>query len=306
MDKTLIILGASGNLGSKVTKRFVSQGDLHVYKAVRGNGRSEVPLITKISLPEDARIKIPITPKELEKNIPTCELTVINCSSARSPFSSTDITYANFTWPRFLFDSLIGSHAKNFNWLQFESYWQYTSSPVLDKTYVDTKNQFSAWLEKEVNRFEINLTRIVLPHLFGSGDQPSRFIPGLLKQILMGETVEIPNAREIWPLTNFRDVIGHIKNIPQLFQNPEKLYLLPYQDISLLDFAELAIDISGSTSGIIQIENGQGLNSLPKLSLSEQPTLIKMPQTPLDVSIAEIFANIDLNLLNSGRTQGEA
>jgi nucleoside-diphosphate-sugar epimerase len=290
LDKALIILGSSGNLGSKVAKHFVSQGDLHVYKAVRSSDKWKVPLITKISPAEDAGIKIPIQPEELKTNISSCDLTVINCSSGRYPFPSADITYANITWPRFLFDSLIESQVQKFNWLQFESYWQYTSSPVMDKTYVDTKNQFSAWLENEADRFEVGLVRVVLPHLFGRGDQPTRFIPRLLKQIQMGETVEISNALEIWPLTSFKDVIGHINNISQFFQDPEKLYLFPFHDVSLLDFAELAIDISGSRSGINQMENAQGLSALPKLSLSEQPILIEMSQTPLDVSIAGIFA----------------
>lgn len=290
MDKALIILGASGNLGSKIAKHYTFHDDFSVYKGVRGDAESTLPALTSISLIGGGAITIPLRPEEMRKTFSSSEVTVINCSSARFPLSSQEISYANVTWPKFLFDSLIDCHIQKLKWIQFESYWQYSSSAVIDKNYVDSKNQLSIWLANESRRLEVDLVRIVLPHLFGRDDNPSRYIPKLLRQIQMGRLVEISNAEEVWPLTDFMDIVNYIDDISQLFLTPHELHSFPSHPTSLLDFANLAVTISGSESRVSRVENSQGFSPLPTLSFSDQPKLVDYLLTPLSNSVAEIFA----------------
>ena len=73
------------------------------------------------------------------------------------------------------------------------------------------KNIFRAILDDAYNKNLINLTTIILPHVFGHGENTNRIISTLTRELKEGRVVSISSGEQYLPILHISDAITAIE-----------------------------------------------------------------------------------------------
>lgn len=177
--KTLVITGVTGFLGSHIAKHQVDAGNI-VIGIVRKNSD-----LTRL---ESIRSRIKLIESSSENIIRTFEAgvdAVIHTSTCygRGNESPSDLLEANIGFPLRLLDAALASNVPAF--LNTDSFFS-SNNPL--GTYLAeyslSKRHFTEWARLACVNRSICFFNIRLEHLYGPGDQESKFINWLVHQCL--------------------------------------------------------------------------------------------------------------------------
>jgi len=288
--ESLLLLGSTGFLGSAVVRalRFEKIKDWDLI--VSQTSSPENP-------PEFRFLDVDTQPKNFEQtqnltNALSKDLVVINCASSRYSSSKAMSQQSNFEFPKKVLESLITTEGRQINWIQIETFWQYSKSPIPDINYVFWKNQFKAFLEEYSGNINLKVSNLTLPHLVGPFDNPNRFLPRTFATMLKNGRVAIDSPDEVFSLADVRDVAEYLLqtlNNKTAVQYPQTL-LFPFTEITLREIINLFLAISGSDSHVQFVESSKSSN--PSLILSEQPSRLQLDLNllrSLDTTFNDIF-----------------
>jgi len=184
----ILIIGSHGFLGKNICKMLEHYD--HIFTSIRGDTKHVFDSLGTV-IGFDAFTKFEL-------------VTVFNCSSGR--LQTIELSNeSNFLFPTNVLDEL-SRFSSRIIWIQFDSYTQNTSGRIHDENYVDSKNRFNNELDKKASsNYLFEYIRISLPHLYGPGDNSSRFLPKVFSKILKGIDVQVTSSREVLPLIDVED-----------------------------------------------------------------------------------------------------
>lgn len=221
----ILIIGSQGFLGKNIRKLLESHD--HLFTSIRGDAKHVIDSHGVMSS-FDIFAKFEF-------------ITVYNCSSGRLQTKEL-ANESNFFFPTKVLDEL-SRLSSSIIWIQFDSYTQYTSSPVHDVNYVNSKNEFNSELDRRASANKLlSYFRISLPHLYGLGDNDSRFLPTVFSKIYRGIDVQLTSSRETLPLIDVEDCATEIIGISVqravygLKQLRTKLSIAPTENVEIYYF----------------------------------------------------------------------
>ena len=288
--KSLLLLGSTGFLGSAIVKalRFEKVKDWDLI--VSQTSPLESSLVFNI-------LDLDVEPGSLDQtpnltNSLSKDLVVINCASSRCSSSKEMSQQSNFEFPKKVLEALVTAEDSHINWIQIETFWQYSKSPIPDANYVYWKNQFKDLLKEFSSNKNLQVSSLTLPHLVGPFDNPDRFLPRIFAKMLKNESVAVNLPDEVFSLADVRDVAEYlIQAISKKTagQEPQTL-LFPFIEMTLREIVNRFIIVSGSESHVHFVEASKSSN--PSMILSEQPSLLDSNQhslRSLDTTFTDIF-----------------
>lgn len=288
--ESLLLLGSTGFLGSAVVRalRFekIKDWDLIVSQTSSPENPPEFRFLDADTQPKNFEQTQNLT------NALSKDLVVINCASSRYSSSKAMSQQSNFEFPKKVLESLITTEGRQINWIQIETFWQYSKSPIPDINYVFWKNQFKAFLEEYSGNINLKVSNLTLPHLVGPFDNPNRFLPRTFATMLKNGRVAIDSPDEVFSLADVRDVAEYllqILNNKTAVKYPQTR-LFPFTEITLREIINLFLAISGSDSHVQFVESSKSSN--PSLILSEQPSRLQLDLNllrSLDTTFNDIF-----------------
>ena len=223
----ILVIGSHGFLGKNICKLLEHHN--HLFTSIRGDTKHVFDSHgTMLDFDVFRRFE---------------SITVHNCSSGRSQTKEL-ASESNFLFPTKVLNEL-SSLSASIIWIQFDSYTQYISGPVHDINYVNSKNEFNSELDKTASSNKLlSYFRISLPHLYGLGDNNSRFLPNVFSKLYKGINVQVTSSGEALPLIDVQDCAREIIDIsvqpvttdPRQFQT--KLSIAPSENIELYGFLE--------------------------------------------------------------------
>lgn len=257
----ILITGASGFLGSEISRRAIMDG--HAVTALvrpssdlsRLEGISSHPDFSLVVIPNSG-----VQSEFLEDSLFEVDVTIHSATSygrSNSEFSDVSgIVESNLIFPMNVLRRTSRNGSKLF--INTDSYFNKPGlkySALLD--YSTTKKFFAEWAFD--NKFLQNVATLRLEHVYGPNDSNDKFVPKLLAGL-------VSNNEERFALSpgdQLRDFI-HVKDVAEAFilaanqlvlhsSNGEQGRYWEYeigtsQQISIRDFAERVKSISGSTT----------------------------------------------------------
>ena len=281
-SKATLILGARGFLGSKIFGLMSHQGS--VYKTIRGNEEFlEGPLEAKVELASLGEFE---------------ELHIINCSSGRQQ-NYQDAISSNLTFPISILRKVTEIPAPII-WTQFDSYTQYSRGKIHDLNYVNTKNMFNDYLDSQFQEKSIlSIERISLPHLYGEGDNITRFLPRMFHKILIGEDIRVLSPHELLPIMDVDDCAkivlrnSIVNAFDRNFHEKAKSSISPSEIVSAF---ELLSSFKAVTNSQGHLTMGEDVHRVftEKWEASEQPLEIQSPlvRTSRLATFTKIFTEL--------------
>ena len=285
----LLVLGSTGFLGRAVVDllRFEPTKHLDIFVAKSSPLESATPINL---LTSGFRLGNEFDLSKLTGSNYS-HLAIINCASSRNSNNEQLARLGNFEYPSRVLEQLLGVSNLNVEWIQIETYWQYTKSPIPDKSYVFWKNQFSTLLDQLPQGEAIRVKKLTLPHLIGPNDDPRRFLPKLLSNLINRNSTIVNSDGDIFYLADVRDVAKVL--VPNSYGQIESLInreqLFPFYDLSLREFID-SFSLRTDSGSKIEI-NSDSNKSNPTLNLSEQPQLLGSRHQLLR-SLDETFSDI--------------
>jgi|688.fasta_scaffold177907_2 nucleoside-diphosphate-sugar epimerase len=288
--KSLLLLGSTGFLGSAIVKalRFEKVKDWDLIVSQTSPLESSIVFnILDLDVEPGSLDQTPNLTNSLSK-----DLVVINCASSRYSSSKEMSQQSNFEFPKKVLEALVTAEDSHINWIQIETFWQYSKSPIPDANYVYWKNQFKDLLKEFSSNKNLQVSSLTLPHLVGPFDNPDRFLPRIFAKMLKNESVAVNLPDEVFCLADVRDVAEYlIQAISKKTagQEPQTL-LFPFIEMTLREIVNRFIIVSGSESHVHFVEASKSSN--PSMILSEQPSLLDSNQhslRSLDTTFTDIF-----------------
>lgn len=281
--KSLLLMGSTGFLGSAVLERLKSEHLQDWEILVTRSTSSENPISFTLL---DSNLK-PLSTLDLSNlaEFSKSDLVVINCASSRNSRDEELSQEGNFGFPKRVLEVLLAIKGLNTKWIQIETFWQYSKTPIPDASYVLWKNRFSTILTESSRNENFEVEKLVLPHLIGPLDGPKRFLPRMFSKLLRNEDVQVDSSDEIFCLADVRDVANHlVRALGSTEKSQDSIVLLfPYHELSLREIVFRFLAIVGSSSKI-QFDDTVKVSN-PALILGEQP--------PLLTSEKHILRNLD-------------
>lgn len=282
-------MGSTGFLGSAVLDRFKSEHLQDWEILISRSTSSENPIFITL-LDSNLKPSSTLDSSNLAE-FSNSELVVINCASSRNSRNEDLSRQGNFEFPKRVLEVLLAVKGLNTKWVQIETFWQYSKTPIPDASYVLWKNRFSVMLAESSRNKSFEVEKLVLPHLFGPFDGPNRFLPKLFLKLLRNEDVYVDSPEELFCLADVRDVSDHlVRTFGNAKTNQDSSALLfPFHELSLRDVLYRFLAIVDSKSRI-QFERLAKVSN-PALILSEQPPLLtseKQLLRGLDSTFADI------------------
>jgi nucleoside-diphosphate-sugar epimerase len=277
--KSLLILGSTGFLGSSILNLLKTEQLTGLEVLVSQSSALDEPIKFTL-LNSDFLGVAEINEPNLASTL-NSELIVINCASSRNSNDKDLSMHGNFVFPKKVLDTILAIQGIRIRWIQIETFWQYSKSPVPDTNYVVWKSRFGDLLTKSSVHENFLVEKLVLPHLIGPLDKESRFLPRLFSMMLKNKTLELSSPNEIFCLADVRDVAYYLvcllshKSIDQDLSH----ILFPFIEVKLHEIVLRFIEISASLSKVIFLETSDYSN--PVLNLSEQPPLLRLNQKSL-------------------------
>lgn len=291
--KCLLLLGSTGFLGSAIVDSFRSQRENDWDLIVSKSSPIEASLFFNFI---DFDLKLERETKALNFiNTSEVDLVVINCASSRNSKKKDLSQQSNFEFPKKVLESLTATVDSQINWIQIETFWQYSKNPTPDADYVHWKNQFKTLLKEFSNYRNLNVFNLTLPHLIGPFDDLDRFLPRVFTILLRNEKVGVNSPDEIFCLADVRDVAQYLIQVfrcTTTFQKSRTL-LFPFFELTLQEIIEQFQLVSKSHSIVDFIETSKVSN--PPMILTEQPPLLRSDEQllrNLDATFTDIFKSL--------------
>ncbi len=189
MTDAILITGATGFIGSHLTRRLVEIGKNIILLCRRSSNTSRIADLSK-------HVQI----IKFEKSTLAASLSGIKFTGVihlatdygRHGCEVKEIFNTNFILPTELLELAINTGAKYFiNTDSFFCKSQFNYQFLPEYTY--SKTCFLGWAQKKA--IQIHIANMQLEHVYGPQDNPTKFVPNLLREILS------PNSQEI-KLTN--------------------------------------------------------------------------------------------------------
>lgn len=287
--KSLLLMGSTGFLGSAVLDRLKSE-HLQDWEILITRSTSSENPISFTLLDSNLKPSSTLDASNLTE-FSESDLVVINCASSRNSRDEELSQEGNFGFPKRVLEVLLTVKGLKTKWIQIETFWQYSKTPIPDASYVLWKNRFSAMLTDSPRNENFEVEKLVLPHLIGPHDGPNRFLPRTFLKLLKNEDAPVDSPDELFCLADVRDVSDHlVRTLGSTGKSKDSSVLLfPYYELSLREiiFRFLATVESSSRiqfDSIVKISN-------PTLIFSEQPPLMTSERQILR-SLGSTFADI--------------
>lgn len=241
MKKKILITGATGYLGSSLAKSLVSDFDIVVLKRKKSNVQRIESILSRLTV-----IDI--------ENTQFCDLFqketfygVIHCATnyGRDENDLDDTIEANLILPLRLLKNAFQNKVEFF----------INTDTILDKRinyYSLSKAQFKDWLTFFSSK--IKAINIELEHFYGKGDDPSKFVSKIIRDLAQNEakSLDLTLGEQKRSFIYIDDVVEAFKTI---LQNIDKVpgEFSSYQvgsktQISIRDFVTLIKDLSENTN----------------------------------------------------------
>jgi nucleoside-diphosphate-sugar epimerase len=254
MNNTIfIVLGGSGFLGSTIM--HLLRGEEKVFMSKRGD----------YSNIYQGGALFPISGLN-----PELKCVVINCSAGRLKNREQSFE-SNFNAPRKYIEK-IDTFFSKVTLIQVESYTQYHFGRVHDVEYVKWKNEFRDYLNARAVQKGLEVSRIVLPHLFGVGDDPNRFLNVQFRRILENKNLLLTSPNEELPLLDVQDAAEGVLWITygRETSTEDTFCISPTQILPVFEVFQAFAQIANSNSFIEKGSDDKNIFIEPWL-ISEQP-----------------------------------
>ena len=137
------------------------------------------------------------------KRFPVPEF-VINLAASGPDATEKDSRSANIDFPTTVINHLrLTDH--HFKWVQIASYFEYQCSMGRKDRYSIHKLEFRTWLASKCQEYDIELTSLVLPHVFGAGEKSNRLIPSAAYSFHNGIVLRSSAGEQFLPILNVYD-----------------------------------------------------------------------------------------------------
>jgi len=179
---TVWILGANGFIGKHLIE--VLSGERTVHKVSHAN--------------------------DSWKQLPIPEV-VINLAASEPNATERDSRSANIDFPTSVINHLYQNDHR-FKWVQIASYFEYQCGMGRKDHYSLHKLEFRTWLTSKCQEYNIELTSLVLPHVFGAGEKPNRLIPSAIYSFQNGIVFKTSAGEQFLPILNVYDACRAISS----------------------------------------------------------------------------------------------
>jgi len=277
MKKKILVTGATGYLGSNLVKGLVQDYEIVILKRRSSNTiriESILSSIEVINIEETQFCDI-----FKEKNFAG----VIHCATnyGRDENDLDDTIEANLILPLRLLKRAIENKLEFF----------INTDTILDKRinyYSLSKSQFKDWLVFFSEK--IKAVNIELEHFYGKGDDPSKFVSKIIRDLAQNESkdIELTLGEQKRSFIYIDDVVKAfhviIENVPKLKNDFTSFQVGSKKQISIRDFVVLVKELCGNTNTNLKfgalpyrknevMEVNLDISALEKLGWSENTSL---------------------------------
>ena len=203
MTEAIVITGATGFIGSHLTRRLVELGRNVVVLYRTNSDMSRIEDLTKqihlIKFEQDT----------LAASLSAIQFTgVIHLATdyGRHTCDIKEVFNTNFILPTELLELAINKGAKYFiNTDSFFCKAQFNYQILPEYTY--SKTCFLGWAQKRA--IQIHIANMQLEHVYGPRDNPTKFVPKLLRQILnpISQEIKLTNGQQMRDFVFVDDVV---------------------------------------------------------------------------------------------------
>jgi nucleoside-diphosphate-sugar epimerase len=135
---------------------------------------------------------------------------IINLAASEPNANEIDSMVANLRFPSEILNYVKVRSTKPFKWLQIGSYFELQIPLGRSDFYSIHKAQMREKLSFEENAENINVTSLILPHVFGPGQKPNRLIPASIEAFRSGKTFRTSPGEQFLPIIHVDDAITAI------------------------------------------------------------------------------------------------
>lgn len=230
---TLILLGASGFIGSKVHQTLMEK---------------KIEFLTL-----DRNFKLHSSPSQdskieyknnlgANKSKLNQKITVINLAG-NALGSNEQIFNANYTYQLEVLTRLLDKKV-NIKWIQSSSYFQnyYKLHGIHKNYYAECKYMFLKELQLVASREKLEVINLVMPHITGIGEQERRLIPQIIKAKINHQPVLLSSRFPVLPLLPVQIFTNHIIEIIQSDKPEERSTIAPMINLTVEEIAEIILN----------------------------------------------------------------
>ena len=136
---------------------------------------------------------------------------IINCSASDPNANFKESLEANLIYQTKFLNYIILENKPGLKWVQIGSYFEIQIKYGRYDNYSMHKNIFRAILDDAYNKNLINLTTIILPHVFGEGENKNRIFSTLTRELKKEIVVNISSGEQYFPILHISDATTAIE-----------------------------------------------------------------------------------------------
>jgi CDP-paratose synthetase len=245
MERRVVLLtGGTGYLGSKILKQLVDKGyNIIILKRSFSSTVKIIKFISKITCYDIDLVPLETIFRE------NCIDTVLHCATnyGRKDPNPEKVIEANLLFPLKLLELSKKYHVNCF----------INTDTILDKQinwYSLSKKQFKDWLSFYQQDFIC--INIALEHFYGSGDDASKFVTYLIRNLLKNvDKIDLTEGKQKRDFIYIDDVVSAFVKIIELSDNFNREFyefeIGTNHPLSIYEFAKLAKKLSGNMHTIL-------------------------------------------------------
>ena len=136
---------------------------------------------------------------------------IINCSASHPHANFQESLEANLVYQTKFLSYIILENKPALKWVKIGSYFEIQIKYGRNDNYSIHKNIFRVLLDDAYNKNLINLTTIILPHVFGQGENTNRIFSTLTRELKEGRVVNVSSGEQYFPILHVSDAITAIE-----------------------------------------------------------------------------------------------
>lgn len=288
----IVVAGANGFLGSRVTRALLATG--HEVVAMVGS-RSDLTRLNELAPLISLRYH---DRQSLAEITAECEA-VVNAAVCygRGGADVSAVVEGNILFPLQLLEQSAANSCRTF--ISFGTYFQRARNYGVLQPYINSKRHFPEYARPLAKELGIRLVNLTLEHLYGSGDGADKFVPRLIADCLAGVPVIPMTAGE--QVRDFihvddaaRACVTVLENAGRLGRASTMLEVGSGSGVSIRRFAEMVCEQCNSTSrldfGALPYRRGEIMNSVADIRRMERLGWRQM--ITLKEGIADLISNL--------------